>query len=213
MVVNSKKTNWLIIFGLFLLCVIPIVAGVLRLGQLSSGIITEENRRFFNAPLPAILHIISMCIFGLIGALQFAPTLRGKNKWHRYSGQVIFISGIISALTGLYMAQFYALPKTDGIILYVERLIVGIAMLISLILGYKAIKNKNIKSHSEWMLRGYAIGMGAGTQVVTNLPWILLIGQPTTFERAILMGLGWGINIIVAELIIRRSNANKLALA
>ncbi len=211
---NSKKTNWLIIFGLFVLCVIPIAAGMHRLGQLSSGVITDENRRFFNAPLPAILHIISMSIFGPIGALQFVPSLRGKNKWHRYSGQVIFISGIISALSGLYMAHFYALPKTDGTILYIERLIVGIAMFISLILGYIAIKKKNINQHSAWMLRGYAIGMGAGTQVVTNLPWILLIGQPTTFERSILMGLGWLINIIVAEIIIyRRNSPKKLALA
>lgn len=210
--VNSKKTNWLVIFGLFILCVIPIAAGIYRLVQLSTGAINADNQRFFNAPIPVILHILSMCIFGPIGALQFAPSLRGKNKWHRYSGQVIFVSGIISALSGLYMAHFYILPKTDGTILYIERLIVGVAMLISLILGYKAIKDKNIKSHSEWMLRGYAIGMGAGTQVVTNLPWILLIGQPNTFERAILMGLGWGINIIIAELIIyRNNNKHKLA--
>lgn len=211
---NSKKTNWFVIFGLFILCVVPIIAGMHRLGQLSSGVITDENRRFFTAPLPAILHIISMSIFGPIGALQFAPSLRGKKKWHRYSGQVIFVCGIISALSGLYMAHFYILPKTDGTILYIERLIVGVAMLVSLILGYKAIKNKNIKSHSEWMLRAYAIGMGAGTQVITHLPWFILIGQPNTFERSILMGLGWLINIIVAEIIINKRNSpKKLALA
>lgn len=211
---NSKKTNWFVIIGLLLLCVIPIAAGIHRLIQLSSGVISDENRRFFNAPIPVILHIISMCIFGPIGALQFIPSLRGKNKWHRYSGQVIWVSGLISALSGLYMAHFYILPASDGTILYIERLFVGTAMLASLILGYAAIKKRDFKCHEEWMLRSYAIGMGAGTQVVTHLPWLLLIGPPSTFERAILMGLGWGINIIIAEMIIyKKNNSKKLALA
>src|SRR5215813_7764862 len=30
--------------------------------------------------------------------------------------------------------------------------------------------------HRAWMTRGYAIGLGAGTQVFTQLPWLLFIG-------------------------------------
>lgn len=199
---KSQKTYWLIIIGLLILSIVPVAAGIYRLSQLASGVVTPENHRFFNDPIPGISHIISIAIFGAIGAFQFLPSLRGKKKWHRISGQLIFACGMISAVSGLWMAQFYKLPSHDGIILYYERLIVGFAMIIFLIQAYIAIKQRNFIKHRDFMIRSYAIGMGAGTQVITNLPWMILIGEPTTFERAILMGLGWLINVIIAEIIV-----------
>jgi hypothetical protein len=53
------------------------------------------------------------------------------------------------------------------------------------------------------MMRGYAIGLGAGTQVLTHLPWFLLVGKPGETPRAVMMGAGWVINLVVAEWIIR----------
>ena len=57
------------------------------------------------------------------------------------------------------------------------------------------------------MIRGYAIGLGAGTQVLTHVPWFLLVGQPGEVARAVLMGAGWVINLVVAEWIIRKQPA------
>ena len=55
------------------------------------------------------------------------------------------------------------------------------------------------------MMRGYAIGLGAGTQVLTHLPWFLLSeSKPGELPRAVMMGAGWVINLVVAELLIRR---------
>ena len=54
------------------------------------------------------------------------------------------------------------------------------------------------------LLRAYAIGMGAGTQVLTFIPWALLVGPTDEASRAVLMGAGWVINIVIAEMIIRR---------
>jgi hypothetical protein len=45
--------------------------------------------------------------------------------------------------------------------------------------------------------------MGAGTQVLTHLPWFLLVGQPKELPRALLMGAGWVINVVMAEWVIR----------
>jgi len=55
-----------------------------------------------------------------------------------------------------------------------------------------------------WMLRGYAIGLGAGTQVLTLLAGELILGPPSELSRALLMGAGWVINLAVAEWIIRK---------
>lgn len=54
------------------------------------------------------------------------------------------------------------------------------------------------------MTRAYAIGLGAGTQALTHLPWFLFVGsKPGELPRGLLMGAGWVINITVAEWIIR----------
>ncbi len=57
------------------------------------------------------------------------------------------------------------------------------------------------------MTRAYAIGMGAATQVLTHLPWFVLVGKPDEPVRAVLMGAGWVLNLTVAELVIRRGRA------
>jgi hypothetical protein len=55
------------------------------------------------------------------------------------------------------------------------------------------------------MTRAYAIGLGAGTQVLTHLPWgILAEGKPGEFPRTVMMAAGWVINLAFAEWVIRR---------
>ena len=63
---------------------------------------------------------------------------------------------------------------------------------------------RDLVRHRAWMVRGYALGMGAGTQVVVHIPWLILAGRPDEFVRALLMGAGWAINAGIAEWAIRR---------
>jgi uncharacterized membrane protein YozB (DUF420 family) len=68
------------------------------------------------------------------------------------------------------MTQFYPWPPGDGQIVYVERLIVGSAMVGSIVLALDAIRRRDFASHGAWMMRAYALALGAGTQVLTHLP-------------------------------------------
>jgi hypothetical protein len=77
-------------------------------------------------------------------------------------------------------------------------------MLSCIVLGFAAIRRRDIPRHRAWMARGYAIGLGAGTQVLTHLPWMLLAGQPNGLGRALLMLAGWVINLAVVEWALRR---------
>jgi hypothetical protein len=54
------------------------------------------------------------------------------------------------------------------------------------------------------MLRGYAIGMGAGTQAVVLMSGEIIAGRPDELSRALLMGVSWVINLALVEWIIRR---------
>jgi hypothetical protein len=57
------------------------------------------------------------------------------------------------------------------------------------------------------MIRAYALALGAGTQVLTSGPPLLLFGEPSELARLIQMDAGWLINALVAEWIIARRRA------
>jgi uncharacterized membrane protein len=183
------------------------VAGTARLAQLAGGAeVTASNARFFAQPIPVVLHILVVIPYSMVGAFQFSPGLRRRNRpWHRAAGRVLGVLGLVAALTGLWMAHFYPWPEGDGVGVYVERLVFGTAMAASIVLGVNAVRRRDFVSHGAWMTRAYAIGLGAGTQVLTHLPWFILVDtKPGESARAVMMGAGWVINVVVAEWIIRK---------
>jgi uncharacterized membrane protein len=203
---KQTKREWLVPIGLILLSLVPVIAGAFRIVELTSGAeITTNNARFFASPIPVVSHIISVTLYSLLGAIQFVPSLRNKKAgWHRSAGRLLIPSGLVAALSGIWMTQFYPWPEFDGIWLYGLRLIFGPAMFLSLILGYLAARQKNFKAHSAWMIRAYAIGPGAGTQVFTHIPVILFPSIAGELARTLMMAAGWVINLAVAEWVIRK---------
>jgi uncharacterized membrane protein len=200
-----RRSEWLVPAMLVLLSLVPAAAGAVRLAELTSGApITPANARFFAVPLPVVLHILAVIPYSILGAFQFAPSLRrGKASWHRAAGRILAPLGLVAALSGLWMSHFYPWPEGDGELLYVLRLAFGSAMLLSIVVALNAVRRRDFVSHGAWMVRGYAIGLGAGTQVLTHLPWFILVGKPGELSRALLMGAGWAINLGVAEWVVR----------
>jgi uncharacterized membrane protein len=202
--VARRRTEWLAPAGLILLSLVPILAGAFRLTELTSGAdVTPDNSRFFDSPVPVVVHIVASSVFLLLGALQFAPSLR-RRRWHRIAGRIVAPAGLLSAMSALWMTLFYDLPAINGVALLVMRLVFGTAMAAGIVVAFAAIRRGDIRTHSAWMTRAYAIGLGAGTQVFTFLPWTLLFGAPDEATHAVLMGAGWVINLAVAEVVIRR---------
>ena len=166
--------------------------------------ITPDNARFFAAPVPVVLHIISITLYAILGAFQVTPAFRRSwPAWHRMAGRLLIPSGFVVALTGLWMAHFYPWPAFDGFALYVIRLVVGFAMTAFLLLGVVEVTRRNHARHGAWMLRAYALGMGAGMQVVTHIPWMLFPGMLNELTRTISMAAGWAIMLALAEWVIR----------
>ena len=211
---RSARREWLVPAGLVMLSLVPAVAGTARLAQLAGGgAVTPENARFFASPLPVVLHVLAVVPYSIVGAFQFAPGFRRRHRaWHRAAGRVLAVLGLVAALTGLWMAHFYPWPPGDGQAVYVERLVVGVAMAASIVLALRAVRRRDFSTHGEWMIRAYAIGVGAGTQVLTHLPWFILAdGKPGETARGVMLGAGWAINIVVAEWIIRRGRVARPA--
>ena len=211
--VSARKTRtpWWVPAGLILLSVIPLTFGVIRLIQLISGAeITPANARFFASPSPVVIHIISSAIYALLGASQFVSRLWQRGiKWHRWVGRLLVPFGLLVGFSGVWMTVFY--PRAEGAsdLLYVLRLFFGFGMVLSIILGFISIRRRDVDQHRAWMTRAYAIGMGAGTQVLTGMAGALLLGKPNEFENALLMGAAWVINLAVAEWSIRKDSTRQ----
>ena len=205
---KAGSARWLVA-GLLVLSAIPLASGAFRLTQLAGGAeITPANARFFASPLPVVLHIVSAAVYAILGAFQFAPRFRRRYPgWHRVVGRLLVPCGLVVGLSGLWMTLFYPWPDGDGALLYALRLVFGSAMVASIALGFAAIRRGEVQRHRAWMARGYALGLGAGTQVVTLAAGELIAGPPSEIGRALLMGAAWAINLLVAEWAIRRRRA------
>ncbi|MCB8945099.1 MAG: DUF2306 domain-containing protein [Ardenticatenaceae bacterium] len=206
---------WRVPVALIFLSIIPLIFGVLRLNELASGAeITPDNARFFASPLPVVLHIVSAGLYALMGAFQFVSRLWQRGvKWHRWAGRLLVPCGLVVGFSGLWMTLFYPRPDDASDLLYIFRLLFGSGMVLAIILGYFAIRQGDIRQHRAWMVRAYAIGLGAGTQVLTGMAGALLLGTPSEFENALLMGAAWVINLAVAEWIIRKPSTRQLRTA
>jgi hypothetical protein len=101
------------------------------------------------------------------------------------------------------MTLFYPRPPGDGDLLAALRLVFGSGMAGALVLGFLAIRRRDVVTHRAWVMRGYAIGMGAGTQAVVTGLWTAVVGEAHGLVRTLLLGAGWVINLVIAEIIIR----------
>lgn len=142
----------------------PAIGGVSRLVEIAGGApMTPDNARFLSMPVRAVVHLLAVVPYSLLGASQFVPALRRRGvRWHRRAGRALVGLGFVSALTGLRMTLVYPWAEGDGEALYVIRLVVGTAMTGALVLG-----------------------VGAGTQVFTHLPWFIwsVAGRGKSPER------------------------------
>jgi len=204
---SAIRTDWQVPLALLAVSAIPCAAGIARLAGLASNTaFNGDSERFFASPVTVILHIISAGLFSLLGALQFSTGLRRRYpQWHKASGRVVAASGVVSALSGIWMTVMYPIPaELQGDLLFGVRLLVGTSMLVSIALAVTAVIHRDIARHRAWMIRGYALGLGAGMQVVVLLPSMLIMGTPSALQRDMLMSLAWLINLIIAEMVIQR---------
>ena len=163
---QTAQNEWLIPASLILLTLIPVLGGIVRLIGLAGGAeVTPANARFFAMPLPVIVHIVSASVFCVLGAFQFMPSFRRRRpNWHRAAGRVVAVCGVAAASSGPWMTQFYPLHALhlQMDILHVFRLLIGSAMLVSVLLSIRAVLNRDISGHRAWMIRGLRHRSGRG---------------------------------------------------
>lgn len=202
---TTRRSSWRAPVALIALGTVPVIAGSLRLVELSGGAeAMPSDARYTASPLPVVIHIVSATVFAILGAFQFSTSIRRRRPgWHRRARRVVVVAGLGVALSALWLNQFYPRAEATREVLYPLRLAFGSAMVLTIVLGFAAIRRRDIARHRAWMIRSYAIGLVAGTQVLTLGIGGLILGTGD-LTTALLMGAAWGINLAVAERAIRK---------
>ncbi len=202
---TTRTSTWRVPIALVALGTVPVIAGSLRLVDLATGSsVLPPNPRFSASPLPVVIHILSATVFAMLGALQFSARFRRQwRAWHRRAGRVVMVAGLGVALSALWLNQFYPRAGASRELLYPLRVVFGLAMLVTIALGFLAARRRDFPHHRAWMIRSYAIGIVAGTQAFTLGIGGAIFGHAGVIT-ALLLAAAWAINLTVAEWAIRR---------
>lgn len=148
-------------------------------------------------------HVFTSILALLAGFTQFSKSfLRRYPRWHRRLGYVYVINILVVTGPAALLMSFYA---NGGISSQVAFTLLSILWLSFTGLAlYKAIK-KDFVGHRHFMIRSYALTLSA----ITLRIWKILLANYTHLDPMdryrIIAWLGWVINLLVAEWVIRRS--------
>lgn len=150
-------------------------------------------------------HVYSS-MFALIAALtQFSATiLRRQTALHRYMGKLyVAIVLFVSAPSGLIMGYF----ANGGITARISFCLLAILWLFFTYKGYTTIRIGAVAAHRRWMYRSYALTLSAISLRLWK--WLIVLAfEPRPMDTyRIVAWLGWVLNLLIAEWIIRRKMA------
>ncbi|MFF0043731.1 DUF2306 domain-containing protein [Streptomyces mirabilis] len=157
------------------------------------------------------VHIVSAGLALALGPWQFSKRLRNRRiRLHRGIGRAYLVSVAIGAISAFVMSMF----SSVGLLGFFGFGSLAVLWGWTAWRGYRAIRERDVRSHQAWMIRNFALTYAA----VTLRSWfgVLIFAQvpfahgtdpfPAILTQAYapLPFLCWLPNIVIAELMIRR---------
>lgn len=155
---------------------------------------------FNSIPVTTYFHLIGGAFALLCGTLQVNSTIRRYHlNWHRMIGRIYLISVIVGGIAGFKMA----LVSFGGLITHVGFGLMALAWLVTTILAFIRIRNGNVPSHQNWMIRSFSITLSAVTLRI-YLPLSQVLGFEFEPAYQVISWLAWVPNLIFAEWYLRK---------
>ncbi|WP_312557603.1 DUF2306 domain-containing protein [Empedobacter brevis] len=154
------------------------------------------------------IHVYSAIFTLLFGVVQFVKITNQKiRKLHRLFGQFYFyITVFLAAPSGIYIG-FYA---NGEVIAKTAFVILGILWWFFTVMAVIKIKQKDIRSHRNFMLRGYALAISALTLRAWKVILVYLFHPAPMDVYQIIAWLGFVPNLILIEYYIYHTKHIKL---
>jgi hypothetical protein len=153
-----------------------------------------------------LTHIFASSLTLLLGPWQFIPTVRVR--WphvHRNMGRVYLALGVLpGGLAGLYMALY----AFGGIVSHTGFALLALIWLFTGYRAYAAARARDFVAHRAWMIRNFALALGALTLRI-QLGACFAAKIPFETFYPILAWTAWIPNVIIAEWIVHRIKSDE----
>lgn len=147
-----------------------------------------------------LVHVICGILATLIGPFQFIPAIRAKRPLlHRNLGKAYLTCIVISTFVSFYLVSTSRL----GIVYDAGLTMLGIAWLGSSMMGYLAVRKRDLRIHKEWMIKSYVLTLSFVLfRFIEDLLAKADIGG--FFERKTLMSWAcWAIPLLITDVILQ----------
>jgi hypothetical protein len=187
-----------------ILAIIGLIVATRRGLSLAGVIKTRVNPKFgaFDsgfalAPGLIFVHIICGSLFMIFAPLQFIPKIRSRHiQFHRWSGRVLVILGLVIGITALMMSFKTAIGGANETAATVTF---ATLFLFALIKGFYHIRRHEVALHREWMIRMFAIAFAIATvRPIVGMFFAFSKLSPHEFF-GIAFWLGFTIHLVTAE--------------
>jgi uncharacterized membrane protein len=202
-------TRWVtkpafVLSTLFAGTLLTIVLALVQVVQIPLDALPEDSRHLRATPVWHFVHVLGGVAFGILGPIQFSRVLMHKyGLLHRIIGRVFVAAGAMISLSSLGLLWHF--PDRDSAAISSGRLLFGVALGVALAVAMQAILKRDFTLHRNWMIRAYAIGMGATAVSMVFFPIYVITGDPPTGLVADVVFLGaWTACIGFAEGLVRR---------
>ena len=156
-----------------------------------------------------VTHVFTASVALVLGPLQFVGRVRAHRRVHRTIGRCYLLLGVLpSALAGIPLAMLSGRPVTQ-----IGLTIPFLGWLVTGWLAFRAVRRGDVAAHRDWMLRNVALTFLAVTARIL-VPVMLLVQIPFSGTAALAASvpsliavgrvLGWVINLLLVEAVIRR---------
>jgi hypothetical protein len=204
MIYGINRIRWL---GFAVLCMASLgVAGyalVTYLGRpLGAGVHPAMKVVFETQRFGIYLHVFASSTALLLGPWQFLTVFRTNYpQWHRQMGRLYLVIGVgIGGLSGLYMSAF----AFGGLISTAGFGLLAVAWLYTGVRAFLAARERRFTLHRQWMIRNFALTLGAVTlRIGLGLGFSLRL--PFEVFYPALAWLAWVPNLMLAEWMIWRT--------
>jgi len=204
----TRALGWV---AIVLSVVILLVFGAIRLADMTQDPPPNDafGVRYVQHPWVALLYMVPGLLFLTLAPLQFVGQIRKRRiGLHRGLGRILAICAAISGLFALVAS--FRFPAFGGISTQAATVFFGAIFLFSLTKALRHIRRKEVSLHREWMIRTFALATGTATVRVflTLLPALSGLGLEEVFGAS--FWLGFGVNLVVAEVWISSSRNHEM---
>ncbi|MDD2983636.1 MAG: DUF2306 domain-containing protein [Crocinitomicaceae bacterium] len=169
--------------------------------------IKQDEIQLTHYKLAFFSHVYSSIFIIVLGLTQFSKTIRTRfGLIHKISGKsYIALVLLLASPSGLVMA-FYA---NGGLIPQISFSILAILWFLFTLKALLYIKARNFQKHRAFMIRSYALTLSAISLRLFKFGIVSIFELPPMDTYKIISVLSWTINLIIAELIIRKLHQQK----